>query len=136
MPNARLKPGESEDERKERYNREMREYRALRATTVKPLPSGTYNYKADKCRQFRKKYGITLDDAHELLAAQGGVCAICSTPLLLGVPQTLTGSEAAVDHCHSTGKVRGILCGRCNKGLGLFLDNPSSLRAAAAYLLA
>ena len=136
MPNARLKPGETEDERRERYNREMREYRAKRATTVKPLPSGKYNYTLDKDRQFRTKYGITLEAAHQLLEAQGGVCAICAAPLLLGVPQTLTGNEAAIDHDHTTGKVRGVLCGRCNKGLGLFLDNPVSLRAAADYLLA
>ena len=63
--------------------------------------------------------------AHRL-AAQGGVCAICS--------RTDERLSLARDHCHRTGAWRGLLCGRCNKGLGLFNDSPELLMAAADYV--
>ena len=62
-----------------------------------------------------------------MVEAQQGKCAICNTQLQGGKLQ-------AVDHCHTTDKVRAILCHGCNKGLGLFRDLPDSLRKAADYL--
>jgi len=59
-----------------------------------------------------------------MLKQQGGVCAICKKK----------GRPLGVDHCHSTGKVRGILCGKCNSGLGFYDDDSDVMRAAAAYL--
>ena len=73
------------------------------------------------------KYGLTLGDYEALSDAQGGNCAICLGP-------DETGRRLAVDHCHETGKVRGLLCGRCNAGLGFFRDAPNVLRQAAEYL--
>lgn len=68
---------------------------------------------------FKQKYGLSQSDRHALLADG---CDIC-------------GREAEhIDHCHSTGVVRGGLCGPCNRGLGLFGDDPERLRAAAEYL--
>lgn len=79
----------------------------------------------------RDKYGISHEQRDRLLAVQGGVCAVCSRALTkFGSGST----HACIDHCHSTGKVRGILCGGCNKGLGHFRDNPESLARAAEYL--
>lgn len=69
-------------------------------------------------------YGITLADEARMLSSQGGLCASCRDTL----------ATHHVDHCHATGKVRGLLCAKCNKGLGLFLDDPARLRAAAEYL--
>jgi hypothetical protein len=62
--------------------------------------------------------------------SQNGVCAIC------GSPPTGTRSHGllAIDHCHDTLKIRGLLCNNCNNGLGRFKDNPDSLRKAADYL--
>ena len=74
-----------------------------------------------------KRYGITTDTYYQMLKSQNGVCKICSQACL-------TGRELCVDHCHTTGKVRGLLCGKCNSGLGSFNDNIQSLKMAIEYL--
>ncbi|MGV9806026.1 endonuclease domain-containing protein [Micromonospora chersina] len=71
----------------------------------------------------RRRYGVGQKEFDELLAEQGGVCAICGSP----DPQHL-------DHDHRTGWVRGILCFNCNGGLGQFKDSPESLARAITYL--
>jgi hypothetical protein len=76
----------------------------------------------------RRKYGIGLVEFDEMLVAQGGGCAIC------GAAMNPDANSLAIDHCHATGKVRGILCGRCNKALGLFDDDPLLLEKAVIYL--
>lgn len=76
---------------------------------------------------YKSVYGITLADKDALFAAQGKVCAICKT--------TKFGKRSPhTDHCHKTGKVRGVLCARCNRGLAYFRDDPELFRAAADYL--
>lgn len=74
-------------------------------------------------------FGLTPEDYDVMLASQKGVCAICSadTP-------SAHRKYFYVDHCHITGKVRALLCGSCNTGLGHFKDDVSRLRAAADYL--
>lgn len=67
-------------------------------------------------------YGITLEEWDALVLSQEGRCAICQQP-----------AELTVDHCHTSGKVRELLCGLCNLGLGHFRDDPIRLRAAADY---
>ena len=79
-----------------------------------------------------KKYGITLNDYNYFLKTQGDVCVICKekeTSKLKGVIKNL-----AVDHCHKTGKVRGLLCDKCNRGLGYFRDNKMFIKNALRYL--
>lgn len=79
-----------------------------------------------------KKYGITAELYDEMLARQAGVCAICNRPETSrrqGVIRAL-----AVDHCHATGRVRALLCQRCNHTLGRMYDDPKLLRRAAGYL--
>lgn len=78
----------------------------------------------------KKKYGLTLEDYDDILEEQGNVCAICGDP-----PDDPRGFRAHIDHDHKTGRVRGILCTRCNHGLGNFKDSPEILRAAVKYLL-
>jgi predicted transcriptional regulator len=98
-----------------------------RSATCKTCWAG---YQSEK--QLLSKYGITGQQYRELLAAQGYGCAICSSTdgmLRLGRKLRLN-----VDHCHVTGKVRGILCNSCNNGLGRFRDNPDLLLKAADYL--
>jgi hypothetical protein len=75
----------------------------------------------------KRKYGITVADYEAMLAAQGGGCAIC------GAPEPAAQS-LHVDHCHDTGAVRGLLCFRCNAGLGQFDHDRDRLARAASYL--
>lgn len=89
-----------------------------------------------KCVSLRATYGITYPAYLSMKRGQGGVCAICKEEET-GVHRR--GSveiplDLAVDHCHETGEVRGLLCHKCNKGLGLFKDNPVLLKAAQDYL--
>ncbi len=79
--------------------------------------------------QFKYKYGITLLEYTELLESQNGKCAICKS--IYDHPRF---KYLAVDHCHSTGKVRGLLCHSCNAGLGRFKDDPAILYMAMKYL--
>ena len=92
-------------------------------------------YCSDECgklfRQRRyslKRYGVTPDDYYEMLRVQGGLCAICRKP------ETASNKIMSLDHCHTSGAVRGLLCHRCNSALGLFLDDVELLRNAISYL--
>lgn len=75
-------------------------------------------------------YGITPEQYDELLAAQGGMCmcAICDA-----TPEQ-NGKALAVDHCHETGQVRGLLCSPHNQAIGIFGDNLAGVQRAADYL--
>jgi hypothetical protein len=69
----------------------------------------------ERDRQYRVRYGITLSDYDRMDAEQGGTCAICAA-----TESGKVGQFFAVDHDHATGKVRGLLCIRCNSRLGWF----------------
>ena len=77
-----------------------------------------------RCQQL-KHYGITLEAYEKLLELQGGACAICREKFT---------ATPYVDHCHVTGKVRGLVCRRCNTGLGCFRDDERLMIAAIAHL--
>ncbi len=70
-----------------------------------------------------RKYGLGRDEYAALVEKHQGRCGICQRE-----------EKLTVDHCHATGKIRGLLCGDCNRALGLFRDNDESLLAAAAYI--
>ncbi len=74
-----------------------------------------------------KKYGITIDQYEMMLERQHYGCKICGQ-------QCATGRSLAVDHCHQTGRVRGLLCIKCNKALGLLDDDVNRMNLAAQYL--
>ena len=91
--------------------------------------NNTEHQKALLNSRFLHRYGITNADYEEMLTAQRGLCKIC------GNPSTGKGKyRLSVDHCHETGKVRGLLCLLCNSGLGKFKDSPSLLDRAISYL--
>lgn len=76
-----------------------------------------------------KQYGLTPERFDAMLADQGGGCAVCRAPVA-----DARGYRPHVDHCHDSGRVRGLLCGRCNRSIGMMGDDPQLLRDAAAYL--
>lgn len=73
-----------------------------------------------------RKYGISVDEYDDLYSKQDGACAIRG--------KDNSGKRLCVDHCHSTGNIRGLLCHRCNVGIGMFLDNTELLASAILYL--
>lgn len=98
------------------YRERQRAY-SLRANREKP--------QTVRNTQLKIKYGITLDRYNEMLAGQGNACAICREP----ATRTLH-----VDHCHATGRVRALLCAKCNAGLGCYRDDTELMKKAIAYL--
>jgi hypothetical protein len=93
----------------------------------------------EKCRKgqrrevLKRKYGLTENDYLTMLDKQKGVCAICNAT---ESSNKTSGNWAslAVDHCHTTGKIRGLLCNRCNRSLGFFEDSLDLLLKAMIYL--
>ncbi len=85
-------------------------------------------------RNLRVLYGITPDEYASMLDAQGGVCAICGKTEPGAHGRTGKQFSLSVDHCHSTGKVRGLLCQKCNRAVGLLGDDPAILKIAIEYL--
>ncbi len=81
-----------------------------------------------------KAHGISLDDYERLLAAQGGVCAICGREEPRHSTSGARRYRLAVDHRHGTTEVRGLLCSMCNHAIGYLDDSPELLRRAIAYL--
>lgn len=77
----------------------------------------------------KRRLGMSLEQYNSLKEKQSNLCAICKQP------EQFNGS-LAVDHCHATGKVRGLLCTNCNRGLGHFKDSTDNLRNAVEYLAA
>jgi hypothetical protein len=88
-------------------------------------------YDPDRARDYNRRYlyGIGTAEAEEILTRQGGNCGICGNSEWGG-----RHGRPHVDHDHATGRVRGLLCDNCNNGLGRFGDDPTRLRAAAAYV--
>jgi hypothetical protein len=78
------------------------------------------------------RYKITIEEYEKLYAAQSGVCAICHQPETDKGPRGP--KSMAVDHCHITLKIRGLLCRNCNTSLGGFKDRPELLEKALKYL--
>jgi hypothetical protein len=107
-------------------------YSATNIRWVAPVKKGTDSYTKEERAAYardwrlRTQFKITLAEYDAMVKAQDGRCAICT-----GKEEN---SSLHVDHCHETGRVRGLLCIRCNRGLGYFLDNPAFLKSAIEYL--
>lgn len=106
---------------KECNGKDGRRYRAANYTRVQTN------------RMLEVRYGITDSVYEQMLIAQGYVCAICHEPETARANNGRV-RRLAVDHCHETGQVRGLLCHKCNRLLGDFSDNPDRLHQAAEYL--
>ncbi|MFE4966081.1 endonuclease VII domain-containing protein [Streptomyces sp. NPDC056660] len=95
------------------------------ATASDGLSTSCKACRATKSRadHLKRNYGLTEAERDALVVAQYGLCAIC-----------LTAPPIHVDHCHKTGRVRGVLCFNCNSAIGKLRDDPDAARRAAAYL--
>ena len=80
--------------------------------------------------QMTRNYGIGLDEYNTMFTNQQGKCAICSGE----PPKNQHKKRLNIDHCHATGKVRGLLCDACNRAIGLLKDSPDLLNKAISYL--
>lgn len=78
-------------------------------------------------------YNLTVKQYEMMLKSQNGVCAICNKP---EIKENKNGTikRLGVDHCHKTREIRGLLCDKCNRGLGYYNDDPELLEKAALYL--
>lgn len=106
-----------------RANREaMRTYRKTHAHHVKRVKHAW---------DLRTKFGMSVADYDARLAAQGGRCLVC-----LEVPRGGRGviRKLVVDHCHATGRIRGLLCPNCNTAIGLLREEPQRFNRAVSYL--
>lgn len=91
-----------------------------------------YNSDRDRNRVYLRRYGITLEAVTAMAVDQNYECSICDKKCAF-----LAGNRSnafVVDHCHTTGRIRGLICATCNRGLGLFYDDPELLMRAAKYL--
>jgi hypothetical protein len=86
--------------------------------------NGEYDSTKYKKYKLNKHYGITPKQYDNMLTDQQGKCAVCGDIM----------TQPHVDHCHTTGKVRGLLCINCNQGLGKFKDDTNKLQHAIDYL--
>jgi Recombination endonuclease VII len=126
-------PVEKRAQKHRRGNEVKKARRAVEPEFVERLKRQNREYSAKhpvigrNCK-LKKTYGITVAEFDKILAAQGGRCAVCRTDDPGGR------GHFHVDHCHQTGAVRGVLCHRCNTGIGLLGDNLGSLLAAVEYL--
>jgi hypothetical protein len=92
------------------------------------------NPEADKRKYLMRKFNITLEEYKDLLNKQNGVCAICGEKESV-LRRAKSGQEMlAIDHCHVTGKIRGLLCFKCNTGIGALGDSVEGLERALSYL--
>ena len=83
-----------------------------------------------RSQALKRLYGITLDDYDRMLKIQNNRCAICNGTETIKQNH----NNLSVDHCHATGKVRGLLCSSCNSGIGRLKDDVELLEKAIAYL--
>jgi hypothetical protein len=101
-------------------NKAVKDYRARNSEQFKAI---------QRSANLKHRYGMTPEDYENMFDSQNRCCKIC------GEHELDNNARFVVDHCHDTGRVRGILCNSCNRGLGYFGDCPHNLRDAADYLV-
>jgi NMD protein affecting ribosome stability and mRNA decay len=92
------------------------------------------SYKQQREKWLKRKYKLTWDQYEDLWISQNKRCAICLTTVSIE-DKSNSRYTACVDHCHTTGQVRGILCNHCNRALGLLKDNINAIQNMVNYLV-
>lgn len=111
------------------YNKNNPDKVKLRNKKYKVLNKDRY-----KSSSLKTRYNIDLEEYQQLLIKQNYSCAICHNPETTKDNKTNQVRMLAVDHCHKTGAVRGLLCQKCNQALGLLGDNMNIFLSAISYL--
>lgn len=111
------------DRTKEYAKRKTEEYRAKQRVANMPQETIERTRKRKLRGHYKYKYGLTTEQIDQMRNESNNICAIC-----------LKESKLVVDHNHSTGAVRGLLCHNCNVGIGCFADSVESLQRAILYL--
>ena len=91
--------------------------------------------KGRKNRKLKNLYGINIEQYQEMLKEQNNLCAVCGNKESMVNSKSNKVQKLCVDHDHTTGKVRGLLCTACNKGLGILKDNPDIVLRGYNYLM-
>lgn len=133
------KEKEIEDFHKDRTTKDGRSYKCKECKQWKNLPENIRQAQRDRANEwnarnprkmhsahFKRKYGLTLEQWEEMAEKQNYKCAICQ--------EEETGKRLSVDHCHTTGKIRQLLCQTCNMGIGAFKEKPELFHSALAYM--
>ena len=111
-----------------------------RVVMRRKTPSGnvrTNGKRCSTCHGLRAKYGITKLQRDNILRGQGGCCNICRNQVSFMEWHNNTGtndSRAVIDHCHTSGKIRGVLCATCNLAIGKLKDSPVLLQRAIYHI--
>lgn len=135
-PEAKQKRHEYYAENKKELEAKRKIYYAKNRARILEREREKNKLNLEKNREYRlkTKFGISLEEYNSLLERQHGVCAIC------GLGESSRDKKGKirplmVDHDHKTGKVRGLLCSKCNIGLGQFNDSPTVLKVAMEYII-
>lgn len=123
---------EQKEYRRENYRQNREVYIARAKKWKQENPDKVYNPEINRKQKFRSKYGLQWEDFERMYQKQNGQCLVCKKYSDLWPEKKTEGLY--VDHNHSSGKVRGLLCHYCNLGLGHFKDNANLLIEAARYL--
>lgn len=112
---------------KEHVNEQNKEYKSKHSSKKKAKITSRKWF-------LSRHYGMSEIDYHNMSNKQNGTCAICLKPETVFDRRQGCTRNLSIDHCHLTGKIRGLLCTKCNKGLGCFNDNQDLLNVAISYL--
>lgn len=121
---------------KEKYIEYSRQYRLNNKEKVKLSRQlyGIKNKDRVKNQILKQKFNIRIDQYKNMFSSQNGLCKICQQPETIKARNCDYIKALSVDHCHKTGKIRGLLCDRCNKGIGYLKDSIELLQNAIRYL--
>lgn len=114
------------EEQRLRERETRKRYRVTDPDSVRAKKRAWRNSDSGVNSYLQRNYGMTIADYEHMLSGQGGGCGICG--------KLPTGRRLVVDHCHATGRVRGLLCTACNKAIGALGDTTDGVERALLYL--
>jgi hypothetical protein len=125
-----LRKKKDRQKNKLKRNESAKKYRQKKgAKWRREVRKRAYNKNPDRSKCYNlRRYGMTIDEFKSLKKKQKGKCACC------GATKNTDGKSLYVDHCHKTGEIRGLLCRKCNTGIGLLGDTVDRLERALKYL--